>query len=374
MRRLRAIAWFFMLILALPSNAQAADPNISARSAILMDVTTGEILFAKDMHSRMEPASTTKVLTAVVALEKGSLLQLIRVSENASQTEGSSIWLEAGEVEPLGDLLHGLLLSSGNDAAVTIAENLAGSEEQFVAWMNEKARQLGAVDSQFANTSGLPDSRHYTSVYDMALITRYALGNPTFSKIVGTRRHVMPWPGREWDRALTNHNKLLWRYEGADGVKTGYTRSAGHCLVATATRGGQRLLAVVFKSGDIYGDSAALFDWGFSRFALKWFAKRGDPVREVPVQGGVEPLARVVPAGDLPLVLDDSRLKHAQVELSLPEKLQAPLLKFQRIGALRVRVGDEVVGQVDLVTRDEVPRRTLLHALVQWIRNLLGVA
>lgn len=372
MKVLRVIGWLFLIAVLSPSGTLAAPPGITAPSAVLMDATTGEVLFSRDMHRRMEPASTTKVLTAIVALEKGDLSQPVKVSEKASQTEGSSIWLEAGEVESLYDLLNGLLLSSGNDAAVSIAENLAGTEERFTDWMNEKARQLGATDSHFANTNGLPDPAHYTSVYDMALIARYALVNPTFSKIVGTRRHVMPWPGHEWDRAMTNHNKLLWRYDGADGVKTGYTRSAGHCLVASATRDGHRLLAVVFKSRDIYSDSAALFDWGFSHFSLKWFARRTDAVGEIPIEGGVDTKAEVVPAADLPLVLDEFRLDEAEVEIALPELVGAPLLRRQRVGALRVKLRGEVIGQVDLVAKNEVPRRTLLLTIIGWIRTLFG--
>lgn len=369
----RIAAMLIVIVALMPAcPALGSGLGITAESAILMDVRTGEILYSKDIHRRMEPASTTKILTAIVAIERGGMNDRLTVSENASHIEGSSIWLAEGEQHTLSDILHGLLLSSGNDAAVTIAENLAGNEAQFVRWMNEKARQLGAVDSNFMNTNGLPDPGHRTSVHDMALVSRYALQLPALAQIVRTRRHVMPWPEHEWDRALINHNKLLWRYEGADGVKTGYTRSAGHCLVASATRNGQQLLAVVFRSRNTYNDCAELFDWGFQNFALQMVARRNDAYASLIVDEGVDGIVQVVPSADLALLLTRSQEGRFSVDMEMPARMEAPVWRLQKVGKLVARVGDEVLGEVDLVAAKDVPRKTLLFKFFSWLRSLFG--
>lgn len=368
-----AIMLIGLIALTSENPASASGLGISAESAILMDVRTGEVLYTKDIHRRMEPASTTKILTAIVALEHGGMRDRLTVSENASHIEGSSIWLAKGEQHTLNDILHGLLLSSGNDAAVTIAENLAGSEAGFVQWMNDKARQLGAVDSTFMNTSGLPDPGHRTSVHDMALVSRYALQIPALAQIVRTRRHVMPWPEHEWDRALINHNKLLWRYDGADGVKTGYTRSAGHCLVASATRDGQQLLAVVFRSRNTYSDCAVLFNWGFRNFELRTVAERNDAFASLIVDEGVDGKVQVVPTTDLALLMTRSQAGRLKVDVEMPARVEAPVWRLQKVGRLVARAGNEVLGEVDLVAAKDVPRKTLLFKLFSWLRSLFKV-
>lgn len=350
--------------------AAAAPPPVTAESYVLMDVCTGEILFGNNVHRRMEPASTTKILTAIVAIERGKLDDRVTVSEHAARADGSSIWLKAGETRTVRELLYGLLLSSGNDAAIALAEHVAGDEQKFMGWMNEKARELGATETTFVNPNGLPDPGHLTTVLDMAVIARYALHNPFFSQIVQTRHFSMPWPEHEWDRALTNHNKMLWRYSGADGVKTGYTRSAGHCLVTSATRDGQQLLAVVFKSRDIYADTSALLNWGFDNYTLLNVAGNEKQVASLPVDNGTVARVRVVTAEPLNLTVPRSDAARLRVELDLPESLTAPVQRQQRVGSMIVHYGDQVLTTVGLVAATEVPRRGLLFSLFRWIRSL----
>lgn len=363
------ITCFFMLAVAGPAWAR---PVVSGNSAILMDVTTGTILYQKNSHQQMEPASTTKILTAIVAIENGDLNSKTIVSKNAARIEGSSIWLSQGEVQTLEDLLYGVLLSSGNDASVAVAEHIAGNQERFITMLNEKARAIGAKESNFVNPHGLPVSNHLTTVHDMAAITRYALHNPVFAKIVSTRQHVTPWPGNDWDRSMTNHNKLLWRFDGADGVKTGYTRSAGHCLVASATRDDQQLLAVVFKSKDMYADCSALLEWGFANFELIRIASAGQVIKPANVTDGVRDVVNVIPAQELNLVLSKNQARKMALEIDLSSNIPAPVMRLQSVGRLKAVCDGAVLAEIDLITEEAVPRRTFLHVFVNWLRRLFG--
>lgn len=363
------IAFFIMLAIADPA---WAIPAVSGSSAILMDVTTGTILYQKNIHQQMEPASTTKILTAIVAIENGDLNSKTTVSKNAARIEGSSIWLSQGEVQTLEDLLYGVLLSSGNDASVAVAEHIAGNQEQFVAMLNEKAIAIGAKESKFANPHGLPESSHLTTVNDMALITRYALHNPVFAKMVSTKQHVIPWPGNDWDRSMTNHNKLLWRFEGADGVKTGYTRSAGHCLVASATKDSHQLLAVVFKSQDMYADCTALLEWGFANFELIRVANAGQVIKPANITDGVSNVVNVIPAQALNLVLSKSQAQKVSLEIDIPFSIPAPVVRLQNVGRLRAVCDGQILAEIDLIAEDAVPRRTFLHAIINWLKKLFS--
>jgi D-alanyl-D-alanine carboxypeptidase (penicillin-binding protein 5/6) len=197
--------------------------GVSAQSAILIEASTGRVLLEQNAYERMPMASTTKLMTAILALEKCDTEETVVVSENASGIEGSSIWLSAGEHMSLSDMLFGLMLSSGNDAAIAVAEHVAGSVTDFVAMMNAKAAEIGAYDTHFANPNGLHADDHYTTAFDLSLICAYAMRNPYFCEIVKTQYKTIPWEGHEWDRVVKNKNKLLWNYEGGNGIKTGYT-------------------------------------------------------------------------------------------------------------------------------------------------------
>lgn len=241
----------------------AESPIINASAAILFNVSTEEVLYAKNPDTVMMPASTTKIMTAIIAIENGELDRKVKISHRAAAVRGSSMHLRPGEQQTLRDLLYGLLLSSGNDAAVAIAESIAGSEKKFAEMMNAKARELGMQNTCFRNASGLPAAGHYTTAYDLALLADYAIKNPIFTLIVQTKSTSVPSYRANRLRALVNHNKLLWQYPYTIGIKTGYTRSAGKCLAASAAQNGAILISVVLKSPTIYDDSIHLFDYGF---------------------------------------------------------------------------------------------------------------
>lgn len=367
------ILWMIgILLFSLVLPAHAVGPvDLVAESAILMDYTTGEILYQKNATARKAPASTTKIVTALVALERGDLKQTIVATPSAARTEGSSIWLASGEAHSLEDMLYGILLNSGNDAAVAVAENLAGSEKQFAAWMTERAMELGATSSTFKNSSGLPEEGHLTTARDLALITRYALHNPVFSAIVKTKHKTMDWPNHDDDRNLVNHNKLLWRYEYADGVKTGYTRQAGRCLVASATRNGHRLIAVVLNSKKMYEDTQALFEYGFNNFQLLTIISPREKVAEVEVDSGIRPLVPVLPNRPLTLLLSKGAEENLKVNLQIRTVLKAPVERMQQVGELQVQLGEKLIDTVPVVTATDVPRKGFFQQIWDWVKKLI---
>jgi len=270
------------------SPATAAPPPIStnAQAAALIDVESGRLLYSSRGSERMRIASLTKIMTAIVAIEHGTLSDTVKVSKRAAGKEGSSIYLRVGEEMSLSHLLYGLMLRSGNDAATAIAEHVGGSEEGFVHLMNEKAAWMGLTDTHFMNPHGLDHDKHYSSANDLAKMTAYALRNATFRDIVKTRVKTVPNPNEAWDYKWTNKNKMLSLYDGADGVKTGYTKLAKRCLVSSATRDGQQLAAVTINDGDDWVDHRHLLDWGFAHYPLIQLAGEGQQLDGYPLRTG----------------------------------------------------------------------------------------
>lgn len=332
-----------------------AAPSITAASAVLMDVSSGRVLYSKASHVKRPPASLTKIMTALLALETSDPAEAVEVSAAAASVEGSSIWLAEGEVQTMEDLLYGLLLRSGNDAAVAIAEHIAGSVDDFALLMNRRAEAAGALDTHFRNPHGLPSPGHLTTAADMALIAREALLRPDFRELVSTRRHVIPWPGQPTDRAVYNENRLLWLYPGADGVKTGWTEEAGRCLVASATRDGWQLVVVVLDAPEMWTDATELLDWGFSSFRSVVVFAEGATVSEARVAGVAErwvPLtaSREVRVALLPGEEDELR--------AVPEPapfVKAPASRGMAQGSLSLEVGGVPLAGVPLLLGEDVP-------------------
>jgi D-alanyl-D-alanine carboxypeptidase (penicillin-binding protein 5/6) len=260
--------------------ARRAAPKreVGPAAAILLDVRTGQVLYAREINKRLAPASTTKILTAILAIERFSIDTPVIISARAAaQRSGAAIGLEAGEQWTVGELLHAMLMRSANDAAVAVAEAYSGSVEAFAGEMNRKAYRIGARNSHFVNPHGLSAPGHYTTAHDLALIARYAMRLPVFASLV----RQQTWTLERHDRVpheYSNINKFLSKYEGADGVKTGWTAAAGHCLVASATRNGWQLLAVVLHSQEIYRNASQMLDFGFEAYSPRKLAGRGDPL------------------------------------------------------------------------------------------------
>lgn len=283
------ISTLMALLLAPWAQVDAAPPGIhtNAVGAALIDVESGRILYSEKGDTPMRIASLTKIMTAIIAIEQGKLNEMVKVGKNAFGKEGSSIYLKLGEEMRMHDMLYGLMLRSGNDAATAIAEHVGGSIEGFVYLMNEKARMLGMENSHFTNPSGLDEGDgHRSSPNDMARLTAYALKNPIFKEIVSTKLKKVPNPNEAWDYSWLNKNKMLSLFEGADGVKTGYTKLAKRCLVSSATRDGQQLAVVTLNDGDDWADHARLLQYGFKYFPLQTIVKKGDAVEGTPWVAG----------------------------------------------------------------------------------------
>ncbi|MEB3752321.1 D-alanyl-D-alanine carboxypeptidase family protein [Geobacillus icigianus] len=270
-KRLIALMALAAGIIALIPGRMDAMNGVSAKSAILMEQHSGRVLFAKDAYTKRRIASITKIMTAVLAIESGKMDDLVTVSARAVRTEGSSIYLRQGEKIKLRDLVYGLMLRSGNDAAVAIAEHVGGSVEGFVFLMNKKAAEIGMRDTEFANPHGLDDAEnHYSTAYDMALLMQYAMKNSEFRRISGTKVYRAPAPpGEEGARVWRNKNKLLTGlYEYCTGGKTGYTKRAHRTLVTTASKDGVNLIAVTLDAPDDWNDHIAMYEYGFSHYHI----------------------------------------------------------------------------------------------------------
>jgi D-alanyl-D-alanine carboxypeptidase (penicillin-binding protein 5/6) len=288
-RRLGILAAVGCILFGIPSITVSAAPSAiytHAKGVALIDVESGRLLYNSNGDKPMKIASLTKIMTAIVAIEHGKLSDMVKTSVRAAGREGSSIYLKKGEEMSLQNLLYGLMLRSGNDAATAIAEHVGGSEEGFVHMMNEKAQMLGLTNTQFMNPHGLDVEGHYSTANDLAKLTAYALKNPIFKTIVKTKVKTAPNPNDKWDYSWKNKNRMLTMYEGADGVKTGYTKQALRCLVSSATRNGQQLAVVTLNDGDDWLDHQKLLDWGFNNYPLSEVTHKGQPINGYPLAVG----------------------------------------------------------------------------------------
>ena len=333
------VSLMLLFFSAAPVSAYAV--NTSATAAILMDADSGRILYAHNENAKMLIASTTKIMTALVAIENGCLSDVITVTREATLAEGTSMYLKEGEQLTLETLLYGLLLSSGNDAALAVAEGVAGSVDDFVALMNEKTAELGMTNSSFANPNGLDAEGHYSTALDMARLACAAMENTTLMRIASTKSVTVG------GRTMNNHNRLLNTIEGCIGLKTGYTRAAGRTLVSCAERNGQRLVAVTLQDGNDWADHAELFSYGFAVFPEKTVVSRGETTVLLPVIDGTAFSVDVVAANALTWPVQEG--EELTVQWELPEVLAAPIQK------------NSVVGQaVLLLDGTEVQRTALL--------------
>lgn len=277
---------FFCLLPFFTLCVYADTPSLSAKSAILIEAESGKILYMKNAFQKLPMASTTKIMTALVALESGDIDREVKINDAAIGVEGSSIYLAKGEILTLRQLLYALMLASANDAASAIAYEVGGSIEGFALLMNEKARELGLTSTHFTNPHGLHDKEHYTTAYELALLTCAAIKNSVFVEICSSKSTTIPLCGDEGTRYLSNHNKLLRSYNGAIGVKTGFTKASGRCLVSAAERDGLRLIAVSLNAPDDWRDHAAMLDFGFANYRMSHIANRGEFTAELDVAGG----------------------------------------------------------------------------------------
>ncbi|HIE12876.1 MAG TPA: D-alanyl-D-alanine carboxypeptidase [Desulfotomaculum sp.] len=374
MRFLISLVTVLLTFLIFTDRGECAEPVISARAAVVMDLRTGQVLYAKEPTKRMYPASTTKILTAVVVLQNCKLDEQVEASKEAADVGGSAIWLEEGEELAVSDALYALLLNSANDVAVALAEKASGSVDGFVSLMNRTAKACGAVDSHFNNPHGLPDENHYTTALDLAKITRAAMRYKVFREIVATKTKTIGRESPEASGVLLNTNKLLWRYDGAIGVKTGYTAQAGQCLVAAARRGERELIAVILGNGggEIWSEAARLLDWGFSAYRLVELAQPGEVVGHLPVAGGIRPVeVETKHSVWYNISTEEDPLPLPRQRLSL-EPVEAPVSKGQRLGEIIFEDGNKEIGRVSVVAGIDVPRAPRWPVFLRALLVLAG--
>ncbi|NLM52585.1 MAG: D-alanyl-D-alanine carboxypeptidase [Firmicutes bacterium] len=371
MRRKIMVVLLIILLLLPAGKAFALEaPTVTARAAIVLDQKTGRILFSKNAYERLPMASTTKIMTAILAIESGKLQDTVTVSEYAALVEGSSIDLEAGETKTLEELLYGLILRSGNDAAVAIAEYLGGSVENFSQLMTQRARRLGAVNTKFMNPHGLDHEEHYTTAYDLALIASHAMSLPKFREIAATLETKISWTGRPYDRVLRNQNKLLTMYDGAEGIKTGWTTPAGRCFVGAASRDGWRLISVVLNAPQMWEDTVKLLDFGFNNYTWETVIAKGQQVKTVAVDKGKMEKVALAAAEEIGLPLKENEREFLRYKFEGPSEVRAPITKGQQLGILRVYFGSECVAQTPLVAAEDVEKLNLWQRIIRFLQNL----
>ena len=324
-------------VVLLPLPVQA----VSAQKAYVLDAVSGRVLYEKQPDARSLIASTTKIMTALIVCEQCNVLDRMRIPKEAVGIEGSSMYLREGEVLTLQELLYGLMLSSGNDAAVALAIYCGGTVEGFAELMNDKARVLGLTGTHFENPNGLDSPGHYSTARDLAVLAAYAMENPIFYKTVSAKNVKVG------QRYLTNHNKLLWRVEGADGVKTGFTKAAGRILVSSATRGGRRLIAVTINAPDDWNDHTAFLEEGFSRYAQKRIVSAGQTVGTLAVAGGKNGRVAVLAAENFDYALAPE--EQPQLALPGPGFVYAPAVEGAEAGYVYVLIQGKAVGKVPVV-------------------------
>lgn len=340
---------------------------MEAKAAVLIDGASGRVLFAQNANEPLPMASTTKIMTAIIALESSLPGEIVTVSKNASGVEGSSIYLSVGEKLSMEHLLYGLMLRSGNDAAVAIAEHVAGSVDAFADMMNAKAKELSA-NAHFVNPHGLPADGHEASALGLALIMRSAMTLPDFRTITATTRKVIPWVGNEYSRVLENKNKLLTTYEGANGGKTGYTKAAGRCLVFSAERGGLELIGVVLSCPTWFETAKTLLDYGFEHYQAQTALAAGQSAGVAQLRGGASDWIAVQAGDELSSAIAMGR--SFTVHCEYDEDLAAPIRKGDRIGTAYMKSGGETLASCPLLAAEDVDlwnfAAALRMAIQQW--------
>lgn len=381
-RRIICISILLILILSSNNISLGESPfKLEAKSAILVDATTGEIIFEKNIHEKLPPASITKIMLLLIAMEeldsgKISLEDKVAVSSYAAGMGGSQVYLEEGEIQTVDNLLKAISLRSANDAAVALAEHISGSIEVFVKRMNDRAKELGMKNTNFKNATGLPDEGHYTTAYDISLMSRELLKHERIHEwltvymtdiYVGKKKDVV--------QTLVNTNKLIRDYQGANGLKTGLTNDAGYCLAASAKRGNLSLVSVLLggpSSESRFKESKLLLDYGFANYDSYPICKENEIVQRIKIFKGKETEIKVVAEKDYSVLVKKGAGNEIEKEIQLPESIEAPCEKGQKIGEIIIKNNNNEIGRVNLVAGDTVKKASLLDMIKRITSIFLG--
>lgn len=378
----------FMFLICTFSLSYATELDLFSEGAILIDYDTLEVLYEKNSNQQFFPASTTKIMTGILAIENSNLNDIVTIDqETVDLADGTHIALESGEQLTMKNLLDALLIESANDSAIAIAKHVSGSVENFTKLMNEKAKSLGALNTNFVNPNGLPDENHLTTPYDLAIIARYAMENDTFKDIVKNYKAVIPITNKKAEqRYLNSSNRMLYsnekilvddqyvpiRYDGVNGVKSGFTKAAEYCLVTSFDKNGQKFIVVTFKSNrnNIYSDTHKLLNYGIGSFNKTKIGFKGKFVGNLDIKNGVIPIVPAITKTDSFYIVGKEHIESLEEKVIANKDLKAPLAKDEVIGRIEYLIDGKVVGKADIVStidiREVRPNSLFSSILDKW--------
>ncbi len=361
------------------ANEDNAQISVSSKSAVLMDASSGQILYEKNSHDKLPPASVTKVMTMLLiaeALENGKikLEDTVQISENAASMGGSQIFLEPGEVQKVDNLIKGIAVASANDACVAMAEYIGGSVEVFVGLMNERAKELGMKDTNFVNTNGLPVENHYTTAHDIAIMSRELLKHDSVSKYLTIWMDQVVVGKKQATIGLANTNKLVKHYQGATGVKTGFTQEAKYCLSASAKKGETHLISVTLgaeTSKDRFKDASSLLDFGFANYESVKLYSRGDKITEIKLDKARQDNIELVVKEDVSVLIKKGGNKEFDKKIKVSDSLELPLKAGTTLGNIEVYQGSKLVGKVELINTKDIEKAGYFKMLERVINSMI---
>jgi len=364
-----------------PEEGAVSGLVVDGKSALLMDAGSGAVLFEKNSHDRLPPASVTKIMTMLLVLEavdRGqiSLNDMVTISERAAKMGGSQMYMEMGEQHSLEDLMKGIAMVSANDACVAVAEYLGGSVEIFVEKMNRRAEKLGMKDTNFVNTNGLPVANHYCSAYDIAIMSRELIKHATCKEWFTTWQDTINigLPGKEKEFGLTNTNRLIRQYPGADGIKTGFTQDAGYCLSGSATRSDMTLIAVIMGSPTSqvrFNDISKMLDYGFATYDTVKIAEKGESTGNIRIEKGSLDLLNIVAGEDISVLVKKGEKEGITTGIELDKNIQAPIAKGQQIGEIIVYEKAKEIERYPLVAEEKVEKASFGQLYIRMMKNLI---
>lgn len=329
----------------------------------MIEEKTGRVLLEKGANVKLPMASTTKIMTAILAIEYGNLEDEVEIVGKDVNIEGSSIFLKDEESIRLEDLIYGLMLRSGNDSAIAIANHISGSEEEFVKLMNKKAKEIGAINTNFTNPHGLHNDNHYSTAYDLALITRYAFKNKKFAEISGSKNYKT-FTSREYNY-FVNKNKTLWEYEGGDGVKIGYTMRSGRCLVASASRNDMRLIAVTLKDYNWFNNTYTLMDFGFENYSYYTIYEKDQLIKQINVLNGKKEKLPLITLNDFIYPISEEEKDKLKISLSYADEVEAPVLSGKEFGKVEVYFDGKLIRTEKLVAKYDILKESFLKRILK---------
>ena len=379
----KCVIFFIAILLMFPfpivvrAEEKIIPPTVRATGAVLMDAETGRVLWGKNEHEPLSMASTTKIMTAILALESGKMDETVTVSRLAAAAPRVKMDLSPGEKVRLGDLMLALMLISSNDAAIAIAEHISGSVEAFCQQMTEKARELGALNTVFETPNGLDSGDHHSTAYDLAVITRYALTVPGFTELINTQ--VAQFKSDRRGYTFNNRNRLLHEYAGANGVKTGFTNKAGYCFVGAAKREGMQLISVVLASGwgaegkaQKWVDTKEILNFGFGNYAFETVITADTQAGTLPITRSKQDELCFIYSNGLVIPMNKEEKDAIHVEITVPESLQAPVSSGDIIGSAKIYIGAEFYAEIPLVVTGEAIRHDFKTSLEKVLNVFVG--